>query len=78
MSGRRSRAIRLAARLVIQGDKEAAAGLEALRATYKEVRRAGRLSMRKIAKVAGQIKRSVELPKDMIDIYEPGMEPPTP
>ena len=75
MSGRRSRGIRLAARLVIQGDKEAAAGLEALRATYKEVRRAGRLSMRKIAKVAGQIKRSVELPKDMIDIYEPGMEP---
>ena len=75
MSGRRSRAIRLAARLVIQGDKEAAAGLEALRATYKEVRRAGRLSMRKIAKAAGKIKRSVELPKDMIDIYEPGTEP---
>ncbi len=75
MSGRRHRGIRLAARLVIQGDKEAAAGLEALQATWKEVRRAGRLSMRKIAKTAGQIKASVSLPKDMIDIYEDGYEP---
>ncbi len=75
MSGRRSRGIRLAARLVIQGDKEAAAGLEALQATWREVRRAGRLSMRKIAKAAGKIRASVQLPKDMIDIYEPGMEP---
>jgi hypothetical protein len=77
MSGRRHRAIRLAARLVIQGDKEAAVALEMLRATWKEVRRAGRLSMRKIYKAAGKIRSSVTLPKDIVDIYEPGMEPKT-
>ncbi len=78
MSSRRSRLIRRAARLAIQGDKDALNALEAFRATYKEVRRAARMSMKKLNRTAGQLQTQAELPLVLpkpLDIFE---EPETP
>lgn len=56
MSSRRSRLIRRAVRIALQGDSSALAACESMRATYKEVRRAARLSVKKLGITADQIK----------------------
>lgn len=68
MSGQRSRLIRRAARLAIQGGNTpvgsaALAALESMKATYKEVRRAAKMSVKKLGRVADQMKAGVTLPK---------------
>lgn len=56
MSSRRNRLIRRAVRIALQGDQSALAACETLRATYKEVRRAAKLSVKKLGVTADQLK----------------------
>lgn len=59
MSGRRSRLIRRAVRIAIQGDKSALAACEAFEATWRELRRAARMAVKKLGITADHIKRGV-------------------
>lgn len=81
MSGQRSRLIRRAVLIALRAPNtpehsQAMGALETMKATWKEIRRAARVCMRKITRTAGQLKTSMVLSnKPILDVYEEGMEP---
>lgn len=83
MSGQRSRLIRRAILIAVRmpdtsESTQAMGALERMKATWKEIRRATRLCMRKIARTAEQLKTGATMPLVLpkpIDIYADGMEP---